>query len=57
MSIVEPGWIKRLVERRRLRRWRADSEATVRWAVTSLTLVKKATCASPDRRTPLTPPS
>jgi hypothetical protein len=42
MSIVEPGWIKRLVERRRERRWRADSEATVRWAVTCLTLVKKA---------------
>jgi len=42
MSIVEPGWVKRLVERRRERRWRADTDATVRWAVTCLTVVKKA---------------
>ncbi|HVM67213.1 MAG TPA: hypothetical protein VMU14_20255 [Acidimicrobiales bacterium] len=38
MSILEPGWARRLRDRRRERRWRADTEATVRWATMTLTV-------------------
>jgi len=36
MSIIEPGWVRRARQRRRERRWRADTKATVRWATTVL---------------------
>jgi hypothetical protein len=38
MSIIEPGWVNRLRQRRRERRWQADTQATVRWATTALSV-------------------
>jgi hypothetical protein len=42
MSVIEPGWVKRLRERRRERRWQSDTQATVKWAVSALTVAKAA---------------
>jgi len=42
MSILEPGWVARLRQRRRERRWRTDTQATVRWASVSLVVPKLA---------------
>jgi hypothetical protein len=42
MSVIEPGWVKRLRQRRRETRWKADTQETVRWAVKVLTVTKTA---------------
>jgi hypothetical protein len=42
MSIIEPGWVKRWRQRRRERRWQADTRETVTWAASVLTLTKRA---------------
>ncbi len=42
MSIIEPGWVKRARQRRRERRWRDDTQATVKWAAAVLTVPKLA---------------
>lgn len=42
MSIVEPGWVKRAAQRRRERRWRADAQATVKWATLALKVPRLA---------------
>ena len=41
MSVIQPGWMKRWRERRRERRWSADTIATVKWAVEVLTVTTK----------------
>jgi hypothetical protein len=46
MSVIEPGWVKRLQQRRRERRWRADTQATVVWAVAVLNVPKAAAYGS-----------
>ena len=43
MSIIEPGWWKRMAQRRRERRWHADAQATVKWATAALKVPKLAT--------------
>jgi len=50
MSIVEPGWLGRLRQRRRERRWRADTEATVRWATMTLSVPRLVTRANVPAR-------
>ncbi len=42
MSIIEPGWAKRAAQRRRERRWRADTQATVKWAMATLRIPRVA---------------
>jgi hypothetical protein len=42
MSIIEPGWVKRARRRRRERQWRADMQATVKWAAAVLTVPRLA---------------
>ena len=42
MSIIEPGWVIRVRQRRRERRWRADTQATVKWASAALAVPKLA---------------
>ena len=43
MSIIEPGWIKRWRQRRLEGRWRADTQATVCWAVEVLAVTHRVT--------------
>jgi hypothetical protein len=42
MSIIEPGWVKRARQRRRERRWQADTQATVSWATSVLSVPRVA---------------
>jgi hypothetical protein len=42
MSIIEPGWVKRARQRRRERRWRDDTQETMKWAAAALTVPRLA---------------